>query len=794
MSRKGPTRDRRVRMPLQVGLRLALGGVRSTWGRLALMVSGVAVAVALLLGVAGAGPAALARVDTANARGPASPQPALTEGIRALTSVGFWRGEQLRVVDVEVVGSAPVAPPPGLDRLPAPGEVAVSPALAAALAGPRAAELAPRLHGRVVTTISDAGLVGPDELFAISGAPAGQLTGELTGGFGSQSAFSVRGDGTVIVDRGVGDYLLAALIVAAIALVVPLLVFVATATRLSAATRERRAAALRLLGATARQVSGLGGIEGLAVGLLGTLAGLLLFLGLRGPLAAVLPVPTGVFAAEISPAPWSWVLILVGVPVLAAGAGWFALRRSVGSPLDVRRQAVAPVPSLTRLVPVGVGLALLAAAAVVSRTVSASWLVVLLLAGGALLCLIGLASAGPALARATGSLLARFGPGAASQLAGRRLVMDPASASRTITGTALVVVVVGWLVAVLPLLATTNPSGQGLLAADVRPDTVVVGFGRDTDPTNALDQLQNIDGVGPVVPIRQVQLTSPGASTPDRALEAVIVDCVSLSALLREPLDACSAGATFHVQDPFLDGPAPQPGQYQVLGGDAQPLPGTTLTLPTTMATLTLPDGLMQGVDGFSTFADVLIADPSALPGPADEVLIGTNGDPATIEGVRAALGQVRTPFAPLTAEEATTLSRSVFDGYTQLATIGLTLVVLAGGMSLAVTTSDGLRERRAAHAALSAMGAPIRTLRRAVLLQTTAPLVITVLVALVVSATAAWLYLRIGTSAAELIPALPWARYGFIGAAAVAAGVLATAASLPFIRSAVHPEALRTE
>jgi hypothetical protein len=75
-----------------------------------------------------------------------------------------------------------------------------------------------------------------------------------------------------------------------------------------------------------------------------------------------------------------------------------------------------------------------------------------LLIGGACLSLIGLAVAAAAVARLGGLLLHRFGPGTASQLAGRRFEADPAAAARVLTGAMLVVAVVGWLLGFLPLL------------------------------------------------------------------------------------------------------------------------------------------------------------------------------------------------------------------------------------------------------------------------------------------------------------------------------------------------------
>lgn len=796
-----------------MALRLTLGGDRSARVRLLLMTGGAAVAVALLLGVAGAAPAGLERLDRADGRYLTYDQQDLsrTEGVRARTTVGYWRGAELRVQDVEVVGP-PVAPPAGVPVLPGPGEVLVSPALAQALAGKHGDELAPRLHGTPVGRIGPAGLVGPDELFAVAGAPPGVLTDALAAGFSgpapTQPEFSTgdAGNGVVTVTGGVSDELKAGTAVAAVALIVPLLVLVSTATRLSAATRERRSAALRLVGATGRQVRGLGAVEGLVVGVLGAAAGAVLFLLLRAPLASIIPVPSGLFAGDVHPPAVAGLLILVGVPLLTTGTGVLAVRRAVTSPLGVRRQATATPASPLRLLPLGVGLLLLVAAlANRDAVLSGRWYGTVLLLGGAALCLLGIAVAGPALAGVGGTLLARFGRGPASQLAGRRLAMDPGAAARTVTGTALVVVCVAWLLAFLPLLAASSPNGRGDLVVVLQPATVVMGFTGDSAAAQVLPTLDAVNGGGAVVPARELQLLRPGAPAPADVKEltdssqfpltAVVVDCAALSRVLRQPLTDCRPDTVYRLVGPnVFDDAEITDGSYDLVDGSTGQRTGQQVALPADIPTLTWPDALIQGIDGFRLAGSVLLP-PSMVPaGAPDAVLVGTDGRDGTIEAVRAALGPIQTVFPPLTAEEALLVARSATDGYARAALLGLILVVLVGGLSLAVTTADGLRERRRAHAALTAMGTPLRVLLRSVLLQNALPLLLSTSLALVVAAAASWLYLRLGASPEVPAPPLPWAGYAAVGGSAVLASLLATAASLPFVRAAARPDALRAE
>ena len=62
--------------------------------------------------------------------------------------------------------------PPGVDRMPAPGELVVSPELRRILTGPGAEPLRERLDGRIVGTIGPEGLLGERELAYYTGTDA----------------------------------------------------------------------------------------------------------------------------------------------------------------------------------------------------------------------------------------------------------------------------------------------------------------------------------------------------------------------------------------------------------------------------------------------------------------------------------------------------------------------------------------------------------------------------------------------------------------------------------------------
>ena len=176
-------------------------------------------------------------------------------------------GRPISRFDVAATGtSSPVLP--GIPRDPGPGQYYASPALAALLRSTPADQLAGRYPGRLAGTIGDAALPSPDSLVIIIGRTPAQLahtpkSAQVTSISTTELGWPVprteanpHGLTYTPPDPGGGasatDLILS---VVALAILAPVLIFIATATRLSAARREERLAAVRLVGATRRQVS-----------------------------------------------------------------------------------------------------------------------------------------------------------------------------------------------------------------------------------------------------------------------------------------------------------------------------------------------------------------------------------------------------------------------------------------------------------------------------------------------------------------------------------------------------------
>ena len=146
----------------------------------------------------------------------------------------------------------------------------------------------------------------------------------------------------------------------ALAILLPVLIFIATATRLSAARREERFAAMRLAGATRRQVSLIAATESTVAAVLGTAIGFGIFFLLRVPVAGIPFIGAPFFPAELTLSLLDILAVAVGVRARLRrppGPHRLALRRVNISPLGITRRTTPKPPRAWRVVPLLAGLA-----------------------------------------------------------------------------------------------------------------------------------------------------------------------------------------------------------------------------------------------------------------------------------------------------------------------------------------------------------------------------------------------------------------------------------------------------
>ncbi|WP_406630754.1 FtsX-like permease family protein [Amycolatopsis sp. WGS_07] len=762
---------------LLLGLRLAVGGGRMSGSallRLAMTAFGIALAVAVLLPAASVSHLVNARADRAAA---ITQDTAPREGIAPLATYRWYPsvGEDF----VKLTAVAPTGPnspvPPGLDRLPAPGELIVSPALAEKLASKEGESFKARLPGHVTGQIAEPGVSDAADLTAYFGSTAEEIKAE---GESASSVYSYGkpGDGFTLP-------LVMWMVVAPIAavLLLPLLIFVTTASRMGAAQRERRLAALRLIGVDARQIKRVAAAESLVGAVIGLVAGGALFYALRPFIGDWLPFGLRVFADDFTPSWISLLVIVLLVPGLAVGSALFGLRRTIVEPLGVVRQG-KPVRRRMwwRWTITGIGAVFLLGTLVVSPG-SGDQAAALALAVGSVFLLIGVAALLPWLVE---RIVERLQGGPPSwQLAVRRLQLDSGTASRVVSG--LVVVLAGTILIQGVLTSMTNrnstrsfEAAAGAAAAPVRVQTT------SQHEAEVRQRLSGVAGVTGVHSSKSLQL-----SAGDREVYGTVGDCVALKT--EANIGDCADGDVFYVAG--SSSPALPKGDYHL----SDYVRGKTVEGPK----WTVPDNVRVVPSGNTAKASssYLLVTPAALgdlkpPGEHTVLYVeGPGGVDALIDRVAAAVGplawKAEVGKTDYMSDYAGRDERMVASFRAVLLTASLFVLAVAA-MSLLMLSIEQISERRRPLAALSASGVPIGVLARGSLWQTAVPVVVGVVLA-------------VGAGLGLTAPILRLAKMPMmvdggvlagLAAAAVAAVLLVTALTLPLLRQVTRLDTLRSE
>lgn len=374
----------------------------------------------------------------------------------------FAGGNAITVVEVAAAPGAPA--PPGLTAVPAPGQVVVSPALAALLERLPADELAGRFPAAPAGTIADTGLRGPDELVALVG-----VTTPPEGAVAITDWATAPGDGRSF---GMTEVYRQLTWIAVVLLVFPVASLLGASARLTAARRTQRLALLRLLGASTRQITVVGVAETTAVAALASALGVLLYV-LLSPAVALIELGGGAwFPSDVTPAPLVLLGVVAGTALLATGAAVVGLRRVVVGPLGVARRSEPGGARLLRLLGVVAAFVLFFAVRAFLQQNAASNVTGIVF-GVAILGMFGAAYlVGPLVVRLLGTVMVRRSRTPALLLAGRRLLDDPKGAFRPLAGLTLAVFVAGFLAPLTGTFSTGPDRGTDEDALLLRaPDT-----------------------------------------------------------------------------------------------------------------------------------------------------------------------------------------------------------------------------------------------------------------------------------------------------------------------------------
>jgi len=754
-----------------LGIRLAVGGGRTSWARLALGTVGIGLAAALLLLFASVGNVMTGMNARVNAGLTNTTVISGVSPTQYLSDDMTFRGVPL--TGAYLHGTGPNSPvPPGIGALPGPNEVVLSPALADLLRSDGGAALQQRFPQKVVGTIGLPGLRGPADMAFYVGA--GPLP---TTGADATSAMDVYSFGAPPDQQATDPTLLVVAAIGGVALLIPILIFVAVSSRIAGAQRDRRLAALRLAGAGDRQVRRIAAAESLVSSATGLVLGALVFLGLRQLAPRFELLGWSFFTADVVPDPVLTVLIVLVVPLLAVGTALFALRRVIIEPLGVVREA-RPIRRRLwwRVAPIALGLVLLLVVQPGYGVATGWWIAIVVV--GATSLMVGVPVVLPWLLE---RLVDRIRGGAPSwQLAIRRLQLDSGTPARVVAGVA---VVLASAVTMQLMLASTAyrddrptvASGEdwvGVYSTAAAAGQVTSDLAK-VPAAKRVDQIEQIDTVG-----------------ENHQHSVSIASCATITRAL--PVAHCADGDGFLVDTVGVTDPAKPGDAWQLTDKHkgTEKIPYTVPNLTSVTRPIQVPPGPYIG--------DGVVLTPAAaatLTLPADrQALTYVLTDAAQAD----ADDQIATGLAGLTWQVYVTLSGSAAvragqDTFVVVRGALLTaslLTLLLAGISMLVLALEQIRERRRPLAMLAAAGVPRATLARSLLWQTAVPVVLAVVVAVGIGIGLAGLVLR----TAGLALRIDWPTIGAFAGATVVLVLLVTALTLPTLRGLTHLSALRTE
>ncbi|MER5359951.1 ABC transporter permease [Streptomyces sp. NPDC002785] len=658
-------------------------------------------------------------------------------------------------------------PPPGLSELPGPGEVYVSPALRDQLR--REPALKGLLPGREKGLIEPTGLTDPNELYAYIGMSRNQLGDDAR----ALKSFGSEHPPTTAVESSTLDILrftLAALVL------LPLAVFLSVCAKLSAASRNRRLAALRLLGLSAKGTQRVNAAETVVAALLGAVLGLAEFWVLNQIMARTglpglkwYPDDGALSAATLA-------VCLLGCPALAWFVGRASARAAAANPLGARRTAAPRAPRYWGVLLLVTGLGIVAgycATGFTDHPAQSTGMNSLLVPAGVLLTGLGLVTAMPLLSYALARRLARSG-NLTLNLAMRRNEIEPGSAMRVVTG--------------LVLLVFSASLAQGVLVEErqiTHNDSPSQEYSLALSQLTADQQrrLREVPGVRTHAVVME-PLTDPGSDSGSGAqATALVATCAQFAKLVRHA-EGCVDGKVLRLSDPDV---SDQPLATSVYGMRTS---GRRTSYKVEVPRTTV---VFDGYDVTDVPSPGLLVPPSALPAHATPdsarlVLAGAS-DPASVRAVLDRIGAI-VPTADVDPAGINIDGLQQITVIETLLALGMVMGLVIGVAAFLVSVTDRAVERRPQVTALSLLGTRRRTLRLVQCTQVVLPLAIGLVLALAAGKAAESAYLITGGGQVfwdgEGVPLLVAATVGVL--------VLAAVGTLPLIGRRIDPELIRRD
>lgn len=467
-----------------------------------------------------------------------------------------WRGQSIQYYSMYGTAKSPQF---AKLKTPRPGEYYLSKALADAVAEYPEDNILARFgkNTKYLGVIPSEYVASPDTLMIVRGASAEEVaeSDAFTKSQGQPSYFAdvyrtdanglksdAKIDPVAVIVFGVGGTIL----------LFPIVIFVSVATQLGAAQREKRYAALRLIGATKQQVGRILMLESLLASVVGVLIGLGAFWLLQAPLQDFKMDGMRFNPSDLALTGTQYALIIGLTLGLTMFVNWRRMRRAQISPLGVSRsvEKVKKLRAWRALVP-ALGIAFFAW---LSSKPGRDWLAAnkesalpsVLLMAALLLVMFGLILAGGWLTNKLSLLAARWANNASMLIAGKRTAVHSRTIFRSVSG-----VVLALFAGSFYLTATSGIEGLNAQAIKdngfsqlKRGTAIVIGRSLPGDMAEQLQQKSYITSVATIYPredgdaircqdlAKYTEHTCPNNARPDQFallnFDAPVVKNVSL--------------------------------------------------------------------------------------------------------------------------------------------------------------------------------------------------------------------------------------------------------------------------
>lgn len=547
------------------------------------------------------------------------------------------------------------------------------------------------------------------------------------------------------------------------------------AGRLAAAMRSRRLGNLRLLGMSPGRARLVAAVEVGVSAAAGAAIGLTAFPIVRVLLSRVEVASQAWSSEEMTLAPAAWIGAPVAVVCTVVGVAVLPERLGMRAALGHARQSDVRFPSLLRVAPLLIGVALCLYIQTERRGDEAAASVML---AAIALTAVGTVLVLPVFVRLASAVLLRTSRRGTTLIAGRRLQAQPAAMTRVVTGLLLgLFVVVGARNVVAAFEATPQYVNVDRQLHDEQR------FGAELPAGDVSESVARIRAFPGIREVAVYHLLEEDCTSGEQLCGdyAVVADCTTFVAIVPTAM-GCRDGQVMQI------GAHRQNSQH-----DRTWLP-LTATGPAAGPAVTTPapSGVIELGNPISVPGGLLIPPSHPSIAAATDVAIARVeivGDPGS--GLPDQLSQ-----AGLVSSAFLNWSQEEYDFVVMLRTIVYTvaaIVVGIGLLSFAIAAVDRAMSRRRELISLRLLGVPAVNLRRSQWIESLVPISIGTAVAITLGQLAGTTYLAFGDQP-DTPTTVPWAPTATIAVLAIVGGVLVAGLTVIATNQAIKPDTIRSE